>query len=124
MVTLAQTLIDETHNSQLGGGAFNFATPIEDPLRNVTFAATLPETVAQLTRLFNSPTNANVEILRYNYEGLHRNLSDFVEQRREFYSEERGKHSKLMTALLVVYELLLGIVALAAIPLFAYFKGE
>ena len=29
-----------------------------------------------------------------------------------------------MTALLVVYELLLGAVALAAIPLFAYFKGE
>lgn len=52
MAELAQNVGFNTSNSEVSGGVFSFLMPITDPAKNLTYAATFPQAVSQLSQLF------------------------------------------------------------------------
>lgn len=80
--------------------------------------------MSKLAQLFTQSSAANRDTVQHNYEGLHTNFHDFYNQRMEFFRAESEKLNVLMTALLVMYEVLIGLVALSAIPIYIYFKQQ
>jgi len=87
MVMLAKSLITNTHNTQIVNSPFTFSTPIHDPNKQITYISSFPSSVNHLTQLFTEETLSNNDTLRYNYEGLHVNFTDFFNMRNDYYTE-------------------------------------
>ena len=122
MVELARSINDNTSNSDTSNGVFSFAMPIVDPLQQLSYAATFPQAVKQLSHYFLLQDRPSQDLLRFNYENLHTNLSNFYSQRYSYYGEHKQQFASTMVGLLAVYSAIIFLIALSSIPIFLYFK--
>jgi hypothetical protein len=124
MVEYAKSINENTSNSDVSSGVFSFHMPIADPFENLTYSSSLPQAVSQLAYYFLLQDDRSHELLRFNYENLHQNLTSFYEQRYEFYHSQKLQFKNSMLALLAVYSAIMFLIALSSIPIFLYFKNE
>lgn len=73
MVSLLEKMNILTENES-PGGFYAYVVPLYDPLRNITYPATLPQLLNQITWLFQQIEKGNTQLLRENYENIHLNL--------------------------------------------------
>jgi len=64
-------------------GSFSSLLPLYDPVRNITYSATVIQVFTQLLWLYQQPTPSNIKILRANYQALHSGLSKFYLGRQD-----------------------------------------
>lgn len=124
MVVYVEHINRNTSNTDISGGIFTFSMPITDPNKNITYYSTFPQAVTQISHYFLDQNTVDKDVLRYNYESLHQNFSNFYNQRFDFYSQQKGQFNTIMTGLLSVYSTLIFLIALSSIPIFLYFKKQ
>ena len=91
MVSLAKSLISDTFNNDIISSPFLFAVPVTDPIKGVVYRGAFPGAVNLITQLIASDSLTNQNTLRYNYESLHTNFTDFFTTRNTFYQQESSK---------------------------------
>jgi hypothetical protein len=105
-------------------GPYSLIVPLYDPIRNITYSATMAQVLSQLLWLFQQPSSNNIQILRANYQNLHISLQDFYIDRQANLQSQNSYAFTVMKYLLGFYEGLLAATAFCSLPLYIYFKRE
>lgn len=123
MVGLLEKMNALTENES-PGGFYAYAVPLFDPVRNITYAATLPQLLNQVTWLFQQAEAGDAQLLRYNYENIHLSLERFYSSREEHLRTSNEAALQKLKYFFGFYEGLLVLTAFCSLPLYIYFKRE
>lgn len=123
MVSLLEHMNALTENES-PGGFYAYVVPLWDPVRNITYSATLPQLLSQVTWLFQQAERGNVQLLRENYENIHLSLQRFYSIREENLRASNAAALQRIKYCFGFYESLLIVTAFCSLPLYIYFKRE
>lgn len=123
LLALLQRINALTENES-PGGFYASTVPLWDPVRNITYAATLPQLLNQVAWLFEQAEGGNVQLLRENYESVHLSLQRFYGSREEGLRASNAVALQRIKFCFGFYEGLLIVTALCSLPLYIYFKRE
>jgi hypothetical protein len=110
--------------SQSSGGPYSLIIPLYDPIRNITYSATMAQVLSQLLWLFQQPSLSNIQMLRANYQTLHMGLEAFYIGRQSNLQSQNSQAFSVVKYLFGFYEGLLAATAFCSLPLYIYFKRE